>query len=226
VLTLACLDLTLPAVNTLIAAHATDADRRNTEGHWRPHRRLQSLAGRALLRRLAAGIASPPPDIWDIRPSADMQPELVAPDGTARLDAALAHSRDRVAAALSDQGPIGIDLEQIRPEREFAEMARLAFGPRECQICAQAGGAAFYRIWTLREALAKACGVGFPMVVDGQDYFPEASAANLWQQTLAGRSWVFATRLLPGDYAFALALPAGPDAQSGVAAALDTLGPV
>lgn len=223
-LSLACFDLTLPAVNALIATHTTDADRHCTEVHWRPHRRLQSLAARALLRRLAATMGIPRAGAWDIRPNDRLQPQLVAPDGSTRVDAALTHSRDRVAAALSDQGPVGIDLEYIRPDRDFAEMARLAFGPHECQICARAGGAAFYRIWTLREAVAKASGMGFPMAVDGRDYFADSPAAGLWTQDLDGISWLFAADVLPGNYAFALALTPAPRAHADIAAALAAIG--
>ena len=65
---------------------------------------------------------------------------------------------------------------------------------------------AFYRIWTLREALAKACGIGFPMLADGRDYFPEAPNSGNWQGVIDGRRWLFSTGDLPGDYAVAVAI--------------------
>lgn len=206
-LRLATIDLSQPAAEALVSAYATEADRQAAERHGRPRRRRQFLAARALLRNLAGQIADVPSAAWDIRPNRQMQPELVAPDRAKTLPAAIAHSHDRVAVALSTRGPLGIDLEHARPDRRFRELAQRAFGPREQRRCVTNDGAAFYRIWTLREALAKACGGGFAMVVDGQDYFADAPAAPLWPQTIDGRNWLFAVRQLDKDYVFAIAAP-------------------
>ena len=51
---------------------------------------------------------------------------------------------------------IGVDIERLKPGRPFADLARMAFGPMENAEVARSGEPAFYRIWTAREALAKA----------------------------------------------------------------------
>jgi hypothetical protein len=71
--------------------------------------------------------------------------------------------------------------------------------------------------------LAKACGIGVPMVVDGRDYVAEAPTRGPWTQEIDGTSWLFATRALPGGYAFALALAPPFDPPAVIAAALDAM---
>lgn len=84
----------------------------------------------------------------------------------------LAHSRQMAACAAGD-GKIGIDIEYIDPSRAVLALARAAFGTREQEVVELQGIEAFYRIWCLREAYAKATGDGFSIVVDGIDRFED-----------------------------------------------------
>jgi 4'-phosphopantetheinyl transferase len=63
---------------------------------------------------------------------------------------------------------IGIDVECHRP-RDFGALADQAFGPVEQREVAVGGQEAFYRIWTLREAMAKATGDGLALVLNRHD---------------------------------------------------------
>jgi 4'-phosphopantetheinyl transferase len=127
-------------------------------------------------------------------------------DGGRVFDACVAHSGDLVVCAISDFGPVGVDVEVIQPSRKFADMAAWAFGPGERAAGAGAGPAAFYRVWTLREALAKACGIGFPLVVDGRDYFADSPTEESWTQDIDGTPWTFGFKIVRQSYALALAL--------------------
>ena len=121
----------------------------------------------------------------------------------------LSHSRAISACAISDQGAIGIDVE-FRADRPFPALAATAFGPAEQRVVAREGRSAFYRIWTLREALAKAPLDGLARLTDGRDYFADALATGSWRTVIDNQDWLFWTGVLPEDYAIALALTPRP----------------
>jgi phosphopantetheinyl transferase len=139
-------------------------------GHER--RRQQSLAARGLVRILLAGHVDPARR-WRIDADAQGRPSLG--DGGQGIFMSLAHGGVRVAAAISLGRPIGIDIEERRPSRDWKSLSR-AFGPLERAYVEQTGMLGFYRIWTLREALAKARGTGFASLIDETDQLLPAPA--------------------------------------------------
>ncbi len=64
----------------------------------------------------------------------------------------LSHAGDVVGVAVLDEGPVGLDVEVIRPMSDLAAMARHVGAPAE--------PSAFFRAWTRKEALLKATGDG------------------------------------------------------------------
>lgn len=67
----------------------------------------------------------------------------------------LTHAGDLVGVAVHD-GPVGVDVEQVRPLSELAAMAAHTCSPTE----AAPGPEAFFRLWTRKEAVLKATGDG------------------------------------------------------------------
>jgi 4'-phosphopantetheinyl transferase len=134
------------------------------------------------------------------------KPTLLSADGPTSMRVSLSHCGPFALAAITDLGEIGVDLELRNPGRSICETAKYAFGPREQHVVESDGLRAFYRIWTLREAFAKARGLGFPILADGRDYFAEAPDSGIWQSTIDGVRWLFSTGDLPGDYAVAVAI--------------------
>jgi 4'-phosphopantetheinyl transferase len=176
----------------------------------RVRRKLQSVAADSLLRDLLEREARYPPSSWQLSANADGKPTLVRPDGPSAIEVSLSHSGMRAAAAITDLGAIGIDIESRASKRSISEIAAYAFGPQERQLVQSGGLAAFYRIWTLREALAKALGIGFPMLADQRDYFADAAASGEWQSIIDGRRWHFLASEIDSDYAIAIAIaPSG-----------------
>lgn len=138
--------------------------------------RQLSLGAELLLRRClrAQGIAS-----YALTRDAYGKPQLsrcVFTDGHAWSDQAgtsapplhlnLSHSGTRVLCALSDR-PVGCDVEQIRAAN--LPLARRFFSPEEYeQLAALPTGAAqdalFFHLWTRKESLMKARGLGVSML--------------------------------------------------------------
>lgn len=77
----------------------------------------------------------------------------------------LAHSRGHAAilTGLDPQQPAGVDIEAVRL-RDFAALGAWIATPEECRWQAQHPdpAAAFYALWTLKEAVIKACNLDFP----------------------------------------------------------------
>jgi phosphopantetheinyl transferase len=109
------------------------------------------------------------------------------------------------ACAITNLGTIGIDVE-FRAGRSFPAIAAAAFGPGEQRVVTREGGSAFYRIWSLREALAKARLNGIERLTDGCDYFADAPGTGTWSTVIDNQRWMFWTGILPGNYAAATAI--------------------
>lgn len=148
----------------------------------------QSRRGRELLSELAAerGLDCPLAG-WSARGAGPPRhPGL--PSG---LFAGLSHRHGRVVAALAD-GPFGLDLEHALPRhrRHLAERVELLPEPwvRRRILEAEEPLSAFYRAWTLHEALFKfECLRGRPPTTLlatrlGTFHEPQGPAAWRWQQ--------------------------------------------
>jgi hypothetical protein len=137
--------------------------------------------------------------------SPDGRPLLYRDHEQSSIAVTLSHSRAIAACAFSDLGAIGVDVE-FRTNRSFQAIAAIAFGPNEREVVAREGRNAFYRIWTLREALVKASISGIPRLADGCDYFSEAPRMGTWRGVIDNQEWIFRTGVLPNDYAIAVVM--------------------
>ena len=90
------------------------------------------------------------------------KPILLSPAGVPPLRFSVSHSTDRVLYALTRGGEVGVDVEQFRPGLDWRGLAERFFAPAEARKLRRAGPAAgrasFYRLWTQKEAMAKADG--------------------------------------------------------------------
>jgi 4'-phosphopantetheinyl transferase len=123
---------------------------------------------------------------------------------------AISHSGGWVACAVASRGQIGIDIEAYRPGRDITGIAELAFGAGERRDVEREGAAAFYRIWTSREALAKARGRGLAEAADGIDRVAgsPANGVQLWH--IDGEAWWLAHATPVQDLTLALAFRCSP----------------
>jgi 4'-phosphopantetheinyl transferase len=112
------------------------------------------LAHAFLRRKLGERLGQPPASL-----SFDHGPE--GKPLLAGLYFNLSHSGDLAALVLSTRHPVGVDIEAIQPVDALG-LARDHFAPSEAALIADACHpvAAFFRLWTRKEAVLKAHGLG------------------------------------------------------------------
>jgi 4'-phosphopantetheinyl transferase len=168
-------------------------------------RRADSLLGRALLRGVLERVAPPPARGWRIQKLASGRPLLVG-EGVKVPSVSASHSGDWVACAVSFDGDIGIDIERMRSDRDLTGIAARAFGPAECAEVKAGGCARFYAVWTLREAIAKAVGIGLAMAADGQDRVAGVRTGDFREVVIDDAPWQVLQRIVAPDLSLAVAL--------------------
>ncbi|MGH7311905.1 MAG: 4'-phosphopantetheinyl transferase family protein, partial [Candidatus Rokuibacteriota bacterium] len=152
-----------------------------------PRDRRRFIAGRGLLRAVLARYLGTAASAVRIRGDAGRKPQLHGPDdGGLRFN--VAHSEDLALYAVAWQREVGIDVERIRPELDWAALAARFFSPPERAALAGAGAEAaalFTRLWVAKEAYLKATGLGLAGRLDqapawriaGLDVGPDYAAA-------------------------------------------------
>lgn len=135
-----------------------ESERAHCRRYRHPQARRRALAARLLAHRALAWIDSG--YAWTIAHRASGQPCLPESE----LAISLAHSGPWVACALGRVAALGVDLEVIRPRPRLLAFARRFYSAAEVTWLESLAGAdqlaAFYDIWTLREAWLKARGSG------------------------------------------------------------------
>lgn len=141
----------------------TDDEQSRFAGISEPGRRDQFLVAHWRVRGLAALLFGGNPGDWafDLLPGepATLQDRV---RGTSCYGS-VSHSGDEVACAVSED-VVGVDIEAIAADRDLSALAKRCLAPEEAEAIAALEGAeqakAFYRGWSIREALGKAAGTG------------------------------------------------------------------
>ena len=126
----------------------------------------------------------------------------------------ISHSEDRALLAVTTGCEVGVDIEAVRTDWAPDDVARRFFSPHECAwlyaLPAEMRRAAFFRIWSRKEAYIKAHGLGLSMGLDSFDVAVDERPGNCLvatrpRETEAGEWWI-----------------SGLDAPAGFAAAVAT----
>lgn len=117
------------------------------------------------LRYILSRYLDHPPSEIDIRRRPSERPEILHPSVRGGLRFNLSHSGAQALVAIS-RGPVGADIERIRPLGSVDRLARRFFTPSEATALDRLSGDAqtrcFFRLWVLKEAYLKAAGAGVP----------------------------------------------------------------
>ena len=127
-------------------------------GLGRAPARQRYLVGRALLRHGLAEVLARAPDELAFAIGPQGKPRLV--DDACYFN--LSHSHDWLVLAISQAGPVGVDIEFHGRRNRIDKLARYYFSPAEQlrlgELPEPERRAYFFMLWTLREAYAKALG--------------------------------------------------------------------
>ena len=172
--------------------------------------RIHSLAGRGLLSTLLRKYL--PTNMHDIslQVSEYGKPALVLPENqkaAENLSFSISHAGSQIVVILTDQGSVGIDIEQ-RTVSPY-EYCRMVFAKAEWeQILPDKGNHTFYRFWTAKEALCKAEGVGLISnlaCLDLSSWPRKADQYKLPSFPGSGRPWYIQCTTIIPDYTLSLA---------------------
>ncbi|MDQ6677728.1 MAG: 4'-phosphopantetheinyl transferase superfamily protein [Acidobacteriota bacterium] len=183
-------DLTRPPLSAAELWQTLSPDEHARAERFRfPHLRDRFRTGRGLLRVLVAQYCKA-----DARELAFSYTAMGKPILPTCLDFSfnVSHSGDLFAAAVSRWGPVGIDIESIRPMHDLQSLARRFFALPEYTAIEgldEAGRPlAFFRCWTRKEAYLKARGDGlskglstFHVSCGEEETSPICDASNLEQ---------------------------------------------
>lgn len=135
-----------------------------------PEREHAFLVGRAALRSVLAHELGEPPTAMHFSTGPHGKPFL---DPARSLHFNLSHSGDVVLVAVADGREVGVDVERIKPHVDHGALARRFFSPLENRHLAAVDSASrratFFALWTCKEALLKAWGVGLSLPLDRFD---------------------------------------------------------
>ncbi|HMN30338.1 MAG TPA: 4'-phosphopantetheinyl transferase superfamily protein, partial [Caldilineaceae bacterium] len=121
--------------------------------------RRRFVVARGMLRTLLGCYLEQAPTAVHLVYNQYGKPALGDGEGEESLRFNLSHSGDLALLAFTRQAELGIDLEWIHPDIDYAEIAQRFFSPLEwaalCAVPAPQQLAAFYRCWTRKEAYIK-----------------------------------------------------------------------
>ncbi len=197
------------AYRDLLSPEETGREQRFT--HDEPRR--QFLAGRALLRTALSQYTGVDPRRLEFQCNRYGKPALKTMDDPP-LEFSLSHTRGLVVCAVAMNDAVGVDVEGDRPDLAPLEVARRFFAPAEAawlaELPPEEQRAAFFELWTLKEAFVKARGVGMAMPLADFSFSlsGDGSATIAFARPGDERpgNWQFRRFRLAADYQLALAV--------------------
>jgi 4'-phosphopantetheinyl transferase len=154
------------AQNTLdrLAGTLAPMERRRAASFHFERDRNRFVAGRGALRSILGRYLQASPEAVALEYGPKGKPLLADRFARSGIHFNLAHSEDLALVALAQGRDVGVDLERVRNLDDAEELASCFCAPSEFQefrsVPEQGRSAAFFRIWTRKEAWLKATGKG------------------------------------------------------------------
>jgi 4'-phosphopantetheinyl transferase len=132
-----------------------------------PSYRAHYIAGRAQLRLILSRYLMQSPVDLAFEYNEFGKPFLESSDN---IQFNISHSHELGLIAVTKQKLIGIDIERIRPDIDYTQIAQQFFSPGEVrqlmELAEEMQIEAFYACWTRKEAFIKAWGMGLTIPLD------------------------------------------------------------
>jgi 4'-phosphopantetheinyl transferase len=202
-----------PAVAALRRALCSDELRRAEQFHFEADRR-RFIAARGMLRTLLGAYLGAAPEslLFDYNPFG--KPSLCMRPGRDRLDFNLSHSRDVAVIGITRDRAIGADVERMREDLPYGDIARRCFSSSERAafeaLPRWARREAFFRCWTRKEAYVKARGGGLTIPFETFDVSlaagPRTGLLGSRDCAGGGTAWTFWEVMSGPEYLAAVAV--------------------
>ena len=157
------LDVTPGALATLETALCPAERERAARFRFEQHRN-RFIAGRGLLRNILSSYLNARPQTLEFCSGPNGKPALANLSTVNDLQFNLAHSEGLALAAVTTAGEVGVDVERVRVLDDAEELVRRFFSRSEAEIFRELPPAlkpaAFFNLWTRKEAFLKATGEG------------------------------------------------------------------
>ena len=167
--------------------------------------RVRFVLGRVLARQLIAVYLGTSAAKVCITSSGAGKPVLAAVEPGDHLEFNLSHCGGALALAFSKSGPVGVDIEGLRPSPDFSRTVVRLFCPEEREfvrsLAAADAAEQISRIWCRKESFLKGLGVGLS---GARDLQLPLTGSNTVLPTANGEHWWISDIQVEG-YAAALA---------------------
>ncbi|MGR2663930.1 4'-phosphopantetheinyl transferase family protein [Chromobacterium haemolyticum] len=151
------LDVDWPVDEALLEGLSQD-ERKRCLRYLRTINQLQFALTRLALRRLLAQETGLAPDALVFELGEHGKPVLAWPGAPAFN---VSHSGAYALIAIARGGQVGVDIETVQPMRDVPALAEQTLLPVELELCGHGRDVgAFFQLWTIKEAVLKAWGVG------------------------------------------------------------------
>jgi len=149
--------------------------------------RQRFVASRALLRTVLAAYLAIDPEAVSFSYSKKEKPSLGPRHAASDVTFNVSHSGGIALFAFTRRRDIGIDVEQVRHDSDFAAIARRFFSADEqnqlAALSPEERVEAFFRCWTRKEAYIKATGDGLSLPLSQFDVSLRAGETNALRAT-------------------------------------------
>lgn len=149
-----------PEFLTVLSADEID---RAGRFHFAIHRH-RYVCARSFLRMVLSRYLDTAPQEIEFEYGVHGKPALVESFSREELHFNLSHSDGVGVLAVTREAPVGVDVEKVRELDEFDELVNRFFSPREAakffRLANSQKAAAFFNLWTRKEAWLKATGEG------------------------------------------------------------------
>jgi 4'-phosphopantetheinyl transferase len=154
-----------------LAQTLSDAERARADKFLLARDRNRFIACRGILRGILSGYLETAADQVRFRYGDQGKPCLAQEAGARGLHFNLSHSEGMAVLVFTPSGEIGVDVERVRADVPWGEIAAHVFAPEERRmlesIPAPARPRACFALWTGKEAYVKARGQGLYFPLDG-----------------------------------------------------------
>jgi 4'-phosphopantetheinyl transferase len=203
-----CASLDVPPETSARLYATLTADERTRSARFQFERDQQRfIVARGVLRDLLGRYLQTQPSEISFVYNAFGKPDL-GPEFANRLKFNLSHSAGLALIAIATASDVGVDVEYVRTESDYAEIARRFFSAAEVdQLTALPSylyAEAFFSCWTKKEAYLKACGEGLAIPLNSFSVPLTAGPAS--NDIVSAKRWSFYTLQPAPGYIGALAV--------------------